>query len=86
MGWALITMQGSFGATVPPPPPPLSPPPGVIFHVKNVNDVGFIFPLLKYIGFPIFEYWIFWILNISEDLRLSFYVSSGAKEETNYQL
>ena len=79
-------MQGSFWATVPHLPLPLSPPPSVIFHVKNINDVGFIFPLLKYIGFPIVEFRIFRILNISEDLKLSFYVSSEAKEETNYQL
>ena len=55
--------------------------------LKNVNDIGFIFPLLKYIyGFPHIEFWIFWILNTSEDLRLSFYVFSEAKEEKNYQL
>ena len=27
-----------------PPFLPLSPPTGVIFHVKNINDVGFILP------------------------------------------
>ena len=86
MGWALNIMEELFWATVPPPPLPLTPLLGVIFHVKNVNDVGFIFSLLKYIGFPIFEFWIFWILNISEDLRLSFYISCEAKEEINYQL
>ena len=33
-----------------------------------------------------FPFWIFWIFNISEDLSFRFYVSSEAKEETNYQL
>ena len=49
LGWALITMQGLFKATVPPPPLPLFPPPGVIFHVKNLSDVDFIISLLKYV-------------------------------------
>ena len=39
-----------------------------------------------FIGFPIFGFWIFWILNISEDLRLSFYVFYETKEKPNYPL
>ena len=42
-------MQGLFWAPVPPPPLHLFPPPDVIFHVKNLSDVGFIISLLKYI-------------------------------------
>ena len=51
--------QGN-SSTVQPPPLPLSPSPGVMFHVKNVNDVGFIFHLLKYIyGFPHLDFGFF---------------------------
>ena len=58
-------MQGFFGVIVSPPLLLLSPPPGAIFYVENVNDVGFIFPLLKYIyrfphlDFGFFRFWIF---------------------------
>ena len=47
--WVELLLSQYHSATVPPPPLPLSPPPGIIFHVKNVNDVCFIFSLLKYI-------------------------------------
>ena len=64
------------------------PTPDVIFYVKILNDDEFISPLLKYfIGFLL----RCWFLDFSdfeylERHQIVFYISSEAKEGTNYEL
>ena len=77
----LLPYKDWFSTTVPPLPLNFPSPVGIIFQVKILSDVGFIFSLLKYFyRYPHIFILDFWILNIWRDLGLSFYVSSEGKE------